>query len=181
MNIATGSGDSELQIILDDVYRHSIGNREGALADYIPELAKIEPDNFGLAIATARGHLVTAGDCDVPFTIQSVSKAFSYCLAIELVGREAVLERVGVEPSGDTFNASVVRVLIRASALPPDDQCRCDHRGRDHPRCERLEAFDFVLERLSRAAGYASSISTRRSIARKRQPAIATAPLHISS
>ncbi len=152
MNVATGSGDSELQIILDDVYRRSIGNREGALADYIPELAKIEPDNFGLAIATARGHLVTAGDCDVPFTIQSVSKAFSYCLAIELVGREAVLERVGVEPSGDTFNAiefdpdtrRPYNPMINAGAITVAGIIR-DAKG--------SEAFDFVLERLSRAAG----------------------------
>ena len=48
-----------------------------------------------------------AGDTDHPFTIQSISKAFVYCLALELAGRDAVIERVGVEPSGDALNAIV--------------------------------------------------------------------------
>ena len=51
------------------------------------------------------GKLHTVGDAEHPFTIQSVSKAFMYCLALEMVGRDEVISRVGVEPSGDAFNA----------------------------------------------------------------------------
>ena len=64
--------------------------------------------SFGLAIATVEGDLHAVGDAEVPFTIQSVSKAFVYCLALELAGRDAVMARVGVEPSGDAFNSIVL-------------------------------------------------------------------------
>src|SRR5579872_4638743 len=91
--------------VLSAAYGHNVENRDGALANYIPELAAVDPDKFGIAVATETGKLFKVGDTEHAFTIQSVSKAFVYCLALELVGRDAVLERVGVEPSGDAFNA----------------------------------------------------------------------------
>lgn len=95
----------ELQPVLEVAYRQNADHRTGALADYIPELAKAEAERFGIAVATSTGKLYEIGDSRLEFTIQSISKAFTYCLAIELIGRDAVLERVGVEPSGDAFNA----------------------------------------------------------------------------
>ena len=80
-----------------------------SLADYIPELTRVNPEAFGIAVATVDGGLHTVGDTDKTFTIQSVSKAFVYCLALELAGREAVLARVGVEPSGDALQRDRVR------------------------------------------------------------------------
>jgi glutaminase len=76
----------------------------GAPADYIPELAEADPDAFGVCLATVDGSTYAAGDAEVAFTIQSISKAFVYALAISDRGLEAVLERVGVEPSGEAFN-----------------------------------------------------------------------------
>jgi hypothetical protein len=96
-----------LQQALMDLHARHVGNRAGAPADYIPELTKGDPDRFGLAIATTRGDLYTAGDAAAEFTIQSVSKAFAFCVALELLGRRTVLEHVGVEPSGAAFNAIV--------------------------------------------------------------------------
>lgn len=78
---------------------------EGHLADYIPELAKADPDQFGIAIVTADGGVYTVGDCDTTFTIQSISKPFVFGLALEDYGRDHVLSKVGVEPSGDAFNS----------------------------------------------------------------------------
>ncbi len=78
--------------ILEGTRARHLGNRDGALADYIPELAAVEPDPFGIAIATVDGRLIATADAEIPFTIQSVSKAFVYCLALELVGRDAVHE-----------------------------------------------------------------------------------------
>ena len=78
---------------------------DGRVADYIPELAKADPDWFGLAVATADGAVHRAGDWDQPFTIQSISKPFVYGLALEDRGRDEVLRRVGVEPTGDAFNS----------------------------------------------------------------------------
>src|SRR5882762_4101489 len=76
----------------------------GAVADYIPELAKADPDQFGIAVATADGHLYSVGDADREFTIQSISKPFVYGLAIDDRGPTEVMRRIGVEPSGDAFN-----------------------------------------------------------------------------
>ena len=152
MNIAPNPVDSELRLILEDVYRRSMNNRAGTLADYIPELAKVEPDSFGLVIATATGQLVAIGDSAVPFTIQSVSKAFTYCLAIELVGRDAVSERVGVEPSGDVFNAIEFDPYTRRPYNPMVNAGAITVAGIIHD-VKGADAFDFILERFSRAAG----------------------------
>ena len=68
---------SFIESVLADVHARHEGNLEGKLADYIPELAAVDPDRFGLAIATKTGKLYTAGDIEHPFTIQSISKAFT--------------------------------------------------------------------------------------------------------
>jgi len=58
-------------------------NKKGALADYIPELASVNPDKLGLALSTVDGTIYSAGDDDVEFTMQSLSKPFAYALAIK--------------------------------------------------------------------------------------------------
>jgi glutaminase len=78
---------------------------EGHVADYIPELAQADPNGFGICVATRDGHLYEAGDTRKGFTIQSISKAFAYGLALEDRGEEHVLAKIGVEPSGEAFNA----------------------------------------------------------------------------
>lgn len=82
--------------------------RDGAIANYIPELAKANPDWFSICVVTVDGQIYTVGDHTQPFTLQSVSKPFVYGLALEDHGREYVLTRVGVEPSGDAFNSIVL-------------------------------------------------------------------------
>lgn len=76
----------------------------GAPADYIPELAKVDPDRFGVAVCTTDGVVHAAGDAEVEFTIQSISKPFVYALAVTDLGLDAVLEKIDVEPSGDAFH-----------------------------------------------------------------------------
>lgn len=78
----------------------------GAVADYIPELARVDPNRFALAVVTADGETVLGGDAEIPFSIQSISKVFTLTLALEAVG-EALWRRVGREPSGDPFNSIV--------------------------------------------------------------------------
>ncbi len=78
---------------------------DGRPATYIPELGKADPDLFGVAIATVDGMVYAAGDAARRFTIQSISKAFVYGHALDLLGREAVLRHVGVEPTGESFNS----------------------------------------------------------------------------
>jgi glutaminase len=80
----------------------------GEVATYIPELGRADPDWFGIAVVTSDGHVFEAGDSRQEFTIQSISKPFVFGMALEARGREAVMSHVGVEPSGNAFNAIVV-------------------------------------------------------------------------
>ena len=82
-------------------------NRTGRLANYIPELDRVDPDQFGISFVTMDGYIYEAGDANALFTIQSVSKAIIYALALEDHGREEVLRKIGVEPSGEAFNSIV--------------------------------------------------------------------------
>ena len=87
----------------------------GSVATYIPELGKIDPARFGIAVATNDGQVFTAGDAEEPFSIQSISKVFSLTLALGHVG-DALWRRVGREPSGNPFN-SIVQ-LERENGIP---------------------------------------------------------------
>jgi glutaminase len=78
---------------------------EGEVADYIPELARADPEWFGIAVVTTDGQVTEVGSSRQRFTLQSISKPFTYGLALEEHGAEHVLARVGVEPTGDAFNS----------------------------------------------------------------------------
>lgn len=78
---------------------------DGDVATYIPELGRANPAHFAVVCATTDGHVYAAGDADVAFTIQSVSKPFVYGLALDDLGVAAVADKIGVEPSGEAFNA----------------------------------------------------------------------------
>jgi len=103
--LTTSAPRHEVQALVDDLYDKHRGGREGHVATYIPELTKVNPENFGICVVTAGGRVFEAGDCDVPFTIQSISKPLTYGLAMDEFGAEKVHQHVGVEPSGDAFNA----------------------------------------------------------------------------
>ncbi|MFW1755181.1 glutaminase [Acinetobacter wanghuae] len=79
-------------------------NQSGALANYIPELAQADPNKLALALSTIDGTIYSTGDDTLEFTIQSMSKPFAYALALKTLGLNAVLQKVGVEPSGEAFN-----------------------------------------------------------------------------
>jgi len=146
------AGPDDIQLALNSAYERALPANDGALADYIPELARVEPDRFGVALVTAKGRVYETGDVDVPFTIQSVSKAFSYCLAIELVGAKAVRERVGVEPSGDAFNAIEFDPVTRRPYNPMVNAGAITVAGILR-ECFKENAFETVLDRFSKAAG----------------------------
>jgi glutaminase len=89
--------------------------KRGKVADYIPALARVDPNHFGIAIVTCAGEYAEAGDCAEGFSIQSVSKIFALTMALELFGA-ALWRRVGHEPSGSSFN-SIVQ-LEREHGIP---------------------------------------------------------------
>src|SRR5204863_3573849 len=90
---------------LEQLHRECAAITEGRVATYIPELAKANPNWFGICLVTAGGAVYEVGDSRQQFTIQSISKPFVYGLALEDHGRAAVLKKVGVEPTGDAFNS----------------------------------------------------------------------------
>lgn len=91
---------------------------DGRLADYIPELAGVEPDRFGLSLSSADGYIYESGDTSIEFTIQSISKPFTYALALHTIGQAAVDARIGVEPSGEAFNEISVDKTTRMPKNP---------------------------------------------------------------
>ena len=99
---------SSLQSIVEDLHCQYKSLQEGVVANYIPELAKVNPDLFAICLVTVDGEVYQIGDRDQLFTIQSISKVFAYGLALEDCGRDDVLTRVGVEPTGDAFNAIIL-------------------------------------------------------------------------
>ena len=104
MSSFTSSINSIRELILEIFERHRHLN-SGKIADYIPELARANPDWFGIAITTVDGRQYLVGDTTIQFTIQSVSKPFIYGLALESIGLEAVRAKIDVEPSGEAFNS----------------------------------------------------------------------------
>ncbi len=90
--------------IADALHPHA--GEQGHVATYIPALARVPADRFGIALHTVDGVEAGAGDCEVPFSIQSVSKVFSLTMGLQAVG-DALWQRVGREPSGNPFNSLV--------------------------------------------------------------------------
>jgi glutaminase len=132
-----------LRDVLREVHARYAGDCEGRVADYIPELAKADPNWFGLAVATADGQVFEVGDCRQWFTIQSISKPFVFGMALEDHGLEHVMSKVGVEPSGEAFNAIVLdeasnrpfNPMVNAGAIATADLVK----GQDLPeRVARL-------------------------------------------
>ncbi len=101
-------GAGAVEGYLREIHQRIAQDTTGEVANYIPELAKADPNKFGIAIATVDGQVYTVGDTDTAFSIQSVSKPFVHGYALATYGREEVLKRVGVEPTGEAFNSIVL-------------------------------------------------------------------------
>jgi glutaminase len=88
---------------LASVLSGNLSDRSGRVADQIPEMTEVDHDAFGICLATVDGHLYEAGDTRTDFTIQSISKTFTYGLALADRGFSTVDEKIDVEPSGEAF------------------------------------------------------------------------------
>jgi glutaminase len=142
----------EIQRTIEDLHRRYLSLTDGAVATYIPELGKANPDDFGISIATTDGRVFETGDCDRTFTIQSISKPFIFGIALEEFGERELTSRVGVEPSGDAFNAIELEKGTNRPYNPMVNSGAIATTALLHAR-HRAQTFDRVLERLSAAAG----------------------------
>ncbi len=94
--------------VLDESYKVGLEViPEGEVATYIPELAKANKSDLGIVLHTRKRELFSIGDCETRFTIQSISKVISLCVALEEYGFRRVFSNVGMEPSGEAFNSIV--------------------------------------------------------------------------
>lgn len=107
---------ADLKATLQAIHDAHRALRDGAVASYIPELATVDPEPFGIAVCTADGQVYEVGDARTAFTLQSISKPFIYGQALDTHGRDQVALRVGVEPTGDSFHAIIS--LDEASKRP---------------------------------------------------------------
>lgn len=149
---------SQVPHYLQEVLLACEANDEGALVDYIPELSKVDPNPLAVAVCMGDGTVYGAGDADIEFTIQSMSKPFVYALALHERGLEATLQKVGVEPSGDAFNDLSLcedgrpqNPMINAGAMAV-------HAMIGGPQAPLRERTDMIVDGLSRFAGRQLSV-----------------------
>ena len=141
---------TDLETCLEQALHDAREHRDGKVASYIPELAKADPELCAIAVCTIDGEVVGVGDDRHELTIQSLSKPFVYGWALDLLGPEAVRQRVGVEPSGDAFDS-----IIQLDGLnrPHNPMVNAGAIATAGLLAERGEGIASLLARLGRFAG----------------------------
>lgn len=142
---------SPIDSYLADLYTDLLALTSGTPYQGIPAMADADTSKFAIALATVDGHIYHVGDAELPFSIQSISKPFSYALALDDNGQDAVDEKIDVEPSGDAFNEiSLARdtgrpanAMINAGAIATISLVNDEESSR----------FERILNHFSAAAG----------------------------
>ncbi|KAF0982092.1 hypothetical protein FDP41_011953 [Naegleria fowleri] len=137
---------------IEKIFEETRPLTDGNVATYIPQLAEVNPNYYGLSICTVDGQRFSLGDCDVDFTIQSCSKVFTYCLVCEDIGADNVHQYVGFEPSGVSFNAFTLdehnkphNPMINAGAITVCSLVK--------PELPPSKRFTYISSKFSRFAG----------------------------
>ena len=130
---------------LERIFEETARNRSGAVADYIPQLGRVDPEQFGLGVCTVDGQRFSRGDATTPFCLQSANKFANYCIALETRGEEVVHRHIGREPSGRSFNELALNPqglphnpLINAGAILSCALIK--------PELTMADRFDYVLD-----------------------------------
>jgi glutaminase len=138
--------------ILTDIYEEVKPNDGGAVADYIPQLARVNPEYYSIAVCTVDGQRFSLGEDDIWYCVQSTCKPINYCIGLEEVGEEYVHNHVGREPSGRGFN----ELTLNKDGLPHNPMINagaimsCALVYRESPVSER---FDQVMNFWQAMAG----------------------------
>ncbi|MBY0402770.1 MAG: glutaminase, partial [Cyanobacteria bacterium] len=137
---------------IKEIFESTAGNLSGKVADYIPQLKRVPPDQYGVSLCTIDGQRFSLGDSDKYFCVQSASKPINYCLALEEHGEALVHKHIGQEPSGKGFN----ELTLNEEGLPHNPMinagaimcCALVKKGQDI-----ADRFEHVLEMWSKMAG----------------------------
>jgi glutaminase len=116
---ASGFSSQQIQAALDAAYEKFKDLKEGKNADYIKELANVDPNIFGVALVTVDGQVFTKGDIQSQVSIQSVSKVFTMAQVLEEQGPQAVQEKIGVDATGMRFNSIVAVEMQKGKEINP--------------------------------------------------------------
>lgn len=141
---------------LTELYREARAETGGKVANYIPQLARTDPELFAISACTIDGQRINIGDFETPFCVQSTCKPLNYCLALEELGHSNVHKHIGHEPSGSAFN----EVTFNAQGLPHNPMINaggimsCSLIQSHLPLSDR---FDYVLEFWKRMGAYKST------------------------
>jgi glutaminase len=137
---------------IERMYDELLPVRSGTVADYIPQLKRVDPEQLAIAVCTVDGQRFSVGDARMAFCLQSVSKTVSYCLALEEHGPDAVHQHVGREPSGQSFNELALNPkglphnpMVNAGAIMTTSMIRLD--------LDIADRFDHVAATWARLAG----------------------------
>jgi glutaminase len=150
---------------LDTIFDAALADTSGTIADYIPQLARVDPERFGAAVCTIDGQSWTRGDANVDFCVQSCCKPINYALALEEHGEEYVHRHVGREPSGHGFN----ELTLNSSGLPHNPMVNAGAImccAMIQPGLPIADRFDHVMDRwraLARGRATRRSHEDRRS------------------
>ncbi len=130
---------------IKEIYQKTRSNAEGHVADYIYQLAKIDPDKYGVSICTVDGQQFCFGNSNEYFSIQSTFKPITYCMALEELGKDVVHQHIGREPSGQSFNEITLdsqgrphNPMVNAGAIMASSLIR--------PSATAAERFELVMK-----------------------------------
>lgn len=137
---------------VERIFTETLENKDGAVADYIPQLGRVDPEQFAVSICTVDGQRYSIGDHNVDFCVQSCSKPITYCLALEEHGEDTVHRYIGREPSGRGFNELTLNhdgkphnPMINSGAIMSCALLR--------PDLDVADRFDYVMEKWKALAG----------------------------
>uniref|UniRef100_A0A8C9XTN7 glutaminase n=1 Tax=Sander lucioperca TaxID=283035 RepID=A0A8C9XTN7_SANLU len=137
---------------INEIYNTVQSQRDGKVADYIPQLAKFSPELWGVSLCTVDGQRHSVGDTKQPFCLQSCVKPLQYAIAVHEEGSERVHRYVGMEPSGFKFNMLSLddedkphNPMVNAGAIVISSLIK--------PRSNKAEKFDYVMEYVKKMAG----------------------------
>src|SRR6476659_8854892 len=116
---ASGLTKANIEAALNEAYNKFKDLKEGKNADYIKELANVDPNIFGIVLVTVDGQVYTKGDIQSMVSIQSVSKVFTMAKVIEEQGAKVVMDKIGVDATGMRFNSIVAVEMQKGKEINP--------------------------------------------------------------
>jgi len=155
LRVSTGSLPpiKQIQSDLGEAYARFAANHSGVVADYIPALARVSPDLFGISVVGVSGRDFGIGDCEHEFSIQSISKPFVFALVCQAIGAEAARSKIGVNATGLPFNSVMAVELNADRTMNPMVNAGAIATTSCVPGTTAAERFRFIQEGLSRFAG----------------------------